>query len=120
MIIYRAPVEIELERAIKDIFAEIQERKRQAQSLSSTRKLPQVVKDGTMSKGKSSASLHNTTGGLKPQSAEHRIVDPPIIYQTGGLTRLGLDQFTDNDKFAAVVKFIARPDVFRQVSILLI
>lgn len=47
---------------------------------------------------------------------EHRVQLPPLISQSGGLSGLGTDQFTDNDRFAAMVKFLSHRDVLEKVS----
>lgn len=47
---------------------------------------------------------------------DHHLRVEPHIKSSGGITGLGLDQFSDNDRFAAVVKFLANPHVFQQVS----
>lgn len=46
---------------------------------------------------------------------DHRVKEDTLIKQYGGITGLGIHQFTDSDKFAAMVKFLANPTVFQQI-----
>ena len=51
---------------------------------------------------------HNE-GTSVPERFAHEIPKP------NGITGLGLDHFTENDKFSAVVLFLADPTIFRYV-----
>jgi hypothetical protein len=39
----------------------------------------------------------------------------PVIFTAGGISGLGLDQFSDNDRFSAVVKYLINFDSFKEV-----
>ena len=40
----------------------------------------------------------------------------PIIKAAGGVAGLGLDQFSDNDRFSTIIKFLINYDQFRAVG----
>jgi hypothetical protein len=52
---------------------------------------------------------------LTHSGSEHHLRIEPQINKQGGITGLGLAEFSDNDRFAAIVKFLANPEVFRKV-----
>jgi hypothetical protein len=67
-----------------------------------------------------SASPAPAPGAALSQSLPaHLVRNESAISAKGGISGLGLNQFSDNDRFAAIVKFLANPDVFRQVDFLL-
>lgn len=65
-----------------------------------------------------SPSANGTTTRAKSGNSgvDHHLRIEPHIKSSGGITGLGLEQFSDNDRFAAVVKYLANPTVFHQVS----
>jgi hypothetical protein len=62
-----------------------------------------------------SPQVGSPTSREKAAQADHRVRVETAIKAQGGITGLGLAQFSDNDRFAAIVKFLANPEVFRKV-----
>lgn len=57
-------------------------------------------------------------GVIRTEDDDHHLrIDPKIRLQ-GGLSKLGTDQFSENDRFATMVKFLSYPTVFALVSFL--
>ncbi len=55
-------------------------------------------------------------GVIRTEDDDHHLrIDPKIRLQ-GGLSKLGTDQFSENDRFATMVKFLSYPTVFALVS----
>eukprot|EP01040_Poterioochromonas_malhamensis_P008396 gene8396-9082_t len=123
----RKDIELLLEHSIREIFSEISQRKQHATQLSSTR-LPSMSSSMKRTDVSPAPSPHNefpeaasplNRTSTREKSArpalDHHLRVEPHIKSSGGITGLGLDQFSDNDRFAAVVKFLANPHVFQQV-----
>ena len=89
----RLPVELELEEAIKNVFEEIVDRKVQ------------------------SLAAGNSNNVSKGQGQERNWqIDVPAA---GGITGLGLQHFSDNDRLSAIATFVAKPDVFAKLTAIL-
>lgn len=122
----RTPVELALEDAVRTIFQEVQARKQTAHALSATKR-PTTGNnnhsaDGSLVLG----GQEERREGLNPPSGMPPILEPgsdgarlvkmvPTITTRGGITGLGTSQFSENDRFAAMVKFLAQPSVFPEV-----
>ena len=85
----RLPVELDLEEAIKSVFEEIVDRKVQSQAAGSS----------------------NTKG-----EGRNWRIDVPAA---GGVTGLGLQHFSDNDRLSAIATFVAKPDIFARLTAIL-
>lgn len=96
----RSRHERKLEEAIHAVFGEIQQRRQSSKALSTTRTQSQLEQSRLIK-----TSIFGEDHG-RLQRVE------PYIQRRGGLTGLGLDQFNDGDRFAAIVKFLSRPEVF--------
>ena len=44
----------------------------------------------------------------------------PVIFSAGGMTGLGLQQFSDSDRFSTIVKYLINYDTFKEVDNLLL
>jgi len=55
-------------------------------------------------------------GVIRTHDDDHHLRIDPQIRLEGGLSKLGTDQFSENDRFAAMVKFLSYPTVFATVS----
>lgn len=125
----RTTLELHMENAIREIFSEIKQRKQSSGQLSSTR-LPSMnsaKKLSLNSPALSPSPLHHEnssptdlrrskSGSIRLNEPDHHIRVDPVVKSHGGITGLGLEQFTDNDRFAAIVKVLANPEVFRMVK----
>jgi len=87
-----------LESSIKDIFNELKLRKNESAKATMTHSKPTDDDD------KIELDLND------PYMKQHS-----LIYCAGGLSGLGLDQFTDNDRFSAIVKCLMNHTVFTNV-----
>ncbi len=114
-----------LEGAIKDQYKEIYDRKKEAEALCSSRTLTPAALSGsnsgkfkksTSGKGELLASASSASIKSWEKKDEHRVVPPPQVKQLGSLSGMGVDQFTDHDRFAAMVRFLSNPEVFEAVS----
>lgn len=147
MVTGRSPLELSLEDALRDIFADVRRRKKQGSMLCSTKRPTSVAfSEGINGNAPKSASPSNrnpwangndSSRGLSPGMQD--IVDEldaqeddilpepgsdgarlikmmPNIMQRGGIAGLGTAQFIENDRFAAMVKFLAKPEVFERVT----
>ena len=47
---------------------------------------------------------------------EDALLGVPLIEATGGISGMGLHQFSDNDKLSCIVKFLLKRDAFKEVS----
>lgn len=123
----RREVELVLEQSVREIFSEISHRKLEASHFSSTRyssfwtclyfltcfRLPSMNK--TASPDSFAKSRSRSSRGAENKREDHRLRVDPQIKSQGGITGLGLDDFSDNNRFAAIIKFLANPSVFHQV-----
>jgi hypothetical protein len=96
----RSRHERELQEAIHSVFGEIQQRRQSSKALSTTR-TPSQLEQSRLVQTSTFGEDHGRLQRLEP-----------YIQRRGGLTGLGLDQFNDGDRFAAIVKFLSRPEVF--------
>mmetsp|Transcript_16500 Transcript_16500/g.22552 ORF Transcript_16500/g.22552 Transcript_16500/m.22552 type:complete len:146 (+) Transcript_16500:233-670(+) len=97
----KSKYEYQLERTVLDIFREIKDRKNAALKESFTKRY-----------NDSERTIDES--GFDPNYDPY-LTHNPVIYSTGGISGLGLDQFSDNDRFSAVVKYLINYDAFREV-----
>lgn len=122
----RSEMELLLEQSLREIFSEITNRKQYASQFSSTRLPSMSTSQKRLEHSRSPSPVHQLQTNSRTKSSsglgndDHRLRIEPQIKSQGGITGLGLDQFSDNDRFAALVKFLANPTVFRQVTSLLL
>lgn len=101
-----------------DIFKEIKERKHAAAKHASIKRFPAIRS--------SSTKKANQVGTTSAMHAENQLIaltedeigiyaKTSIIKAAGGVSGLGLDQFSDNDRFSTIVKFLLNYDQFSQV-----
>lgn len=137
----RPRLEVALEEAIREIFTEVRNRKKNGSLLCSTKRPTGVAFSGgaaspTTGKTKNPWATNNPRDlprGMQDLvqelDAQDQDIDPepgsdgarlikmtPTITQRGGIAGLGTAQFSENDRFAAMVKYLAQPEVFEEVS----
>lgn len=59
-------------------------------------------------------------GGAAVGTDDVTLLRQPLIQATGGLSGLGVEQLSDNDKFSCMVKYLLDYDRFKEVSVLCI
>jgi hypothetical protein len=114
----RNDIEVHLENSVRMVFKEVQERKKNAEQLCSSRILTTAATTATIVSNSTKLKRHKLTlsSSRKDLTAEHRVVPASQVRQLGSLSGLGLQQLQDNDRFAAMVKFLSEPSVFQFVS----
>jgi hypothetical protein len=109
----RCQAEFVLERAAMDIFNEIKERKHVAAKNASVKRFPAIVrKQGHAAP----ASALQTEVALSSDEIDI-YAKTSIIQAAGGMSGLGFEQFSDNDRFSAIVKFLLNFNQFKEVKI---
>lgn len=138
----RPRLEVALEESIREIFTEVRNRKKNGSLLCSTKRPTGVAFSGGSTASPTAAKSKNPWATNHPRDlprgmqdvvqeldAQDHDIDPepgadgarlikmtPTITQRGGIAGLGTTQFSENDRFAAMVKYLAQPDVFEEVS----
>jgi hypothetical protein len=102
-----------LEQAAMDIFNEIKERKHVAAKNASIKRFPAIVRKHNHV---APASALQTEVALSSDEIDI-YAKTSIIQAAGGMSGLGFEQFSDNDRFSAIVKFLLNFNQFKEVKI---
>jgi hypothetical protein len=107
--------EIELEQSIRTIFEGVQLRKRSGTNLCSTNSRHNSRSPSPPAGGFVYSSKTNEYPSKRLKDGDRLVRRTPHIKRRGGISGLGTEQFSENDRFAAMVKFLSLPDVFAKV-----
>ena len=99
----KTSMEATLETTIIDVFKELKTRKNETAKRSTVKRFKQKSDD-----------YDQTESELNPNSDPY-MQKHPIIFTSGGLSGLGLNQFCDSDRFSVIVKFLMNKEVFHEV-----
>lgn len=108
---FRSPSVGVLEKACLDIFQEIKERKHVQAKEASVKRFPAIIK----SKVQTHVSAFHDDAPPITHDEIGIYAKTSIIKAAGGVAGLGLEQFSDNDRFSAIIKFLINYDQFRAV-----
>jgi hypothetical protein len=125
-VLYRVPEEVVLERIVLDHFKDVMKRRAQVlarDSNAARTRVNEVKKMNRTLSGYPAAVIAESPGpgagteeyydGID-QAAE---VDEGRLQKIGGVTGLGLEHFTDLDRYHVMVDFLSEPSVFEKVGL---
>ena len=119
----RVPEEVVLERIVLDHFKDVMKRRAQVlarDSNAARTRVNEVKKMNRTLSGYPAAESPGVGAGTEEyydgidQAAE---VDEARLQKVGGVTGLGLEHFTDLDRYHVMVDFLSEPSVFEKVCV---